>query len=195
MKITLKLLKELNACKEGIDYFKNNDLEGICIYNLITQLIDEEKKYSWVNWILSHVLDNNNKVKYTIFAAELVLHIFENKYPDDRRPRKAIEAAKKYVENQTEENKKTADAAAYAAADAANADAAYANAYAAAAAAYAAAYAAAAAAYAAADAAYAAANAAYAAADAVDAAAKKEIYEKIIDYGIKLLKEQEQKHD
>ena len=85
-------------------------------------------------------------------CAEHVLHIFESKYPNDDRPRKAIEAARQ------------PDAAARtAAADAA--------AHAADAAAYAAAYAARAAARAAADAAAAAYAAAYAARAAADAAA------------------------
>ena len=92
--------------------------------------------------------------------AEDALHIFEDKYSEDKRPFEAIEAAKAWLRNPA-----AAYAAAYAAyaADAADADAA--------AAAYAAAYADAAyAAYAAADAAYAAAYAAYAAAYAAAAA-------------------------
>jgi hypothetical protein len=87
------------------------------------------------------------QVAFAILCAESVLHIYEEKYPDDARPRKAIEAAKEYLKNPT--------ADAYAS-DAA-ADAAYAATHAADAAAYAS--------YAA-DAAYAAAAAAYAATDA-----------------------------
>jgi hypothetical protein len=90
-----------------------------------------------------------DSVALAVFAAELVLHVFEDRYPGDDRPRKAIAAAKAYLAGQL---------AAYAAAYAAAADAAYA--------------AAADAAYAAdADAAYAAYAAAYAADAAADAAA------------------------
>ena len=32
-----------------------------------------------------------------IFCAETVLHIYENKYPNDKRPREAIQAAKDYL--------------------------------------------------------------------------------------------------
>ena len=85
--------------------------------------------------------------------AEHVLTIFERTNSEDKRPRTAIETARKYVRG--EATLQDLHAAAYAAANAA-----YAAAYVAAAAAYAAAYAA----YAAAYAAYAAANAAYAAA-------------------------------
>ena len=65
-----------------------------------------------------------------IFSAELVLHIFEEKYPEDKRPRLAIEAAKKWLVNPSKETAAAAAAAAaaayaaYAAADAAYAAAA-----------------------------------------------------------------------
>jgi hypothetical protein len=116
-------------------------------------------------------------LKLAIFAAEQVLPIFEKYDPNDKRPRKAIEAAKKVLDKDIRNTSThAARAAAYADADAA-ADAAraaaYADADAAAARAAAADAAADAAARAAADAARAAAyaaDAAYAAAYAADAA-------------------------
>ena len=97
-------------------------------------------------------------------CAEHVLYLFEEKYPDDDRPRKAIQSARDFANDSISAyaTNAAADAAnaAYAAADAAHA--AYAAAYAA--------HAAANAAYATADAAaYAAANAAYAAYAAANA--------------------------
>jgi hypothetical protein len=101
-----------------------------------------------------------------------VLPIFEKKYPDDKRPRLAIEAALVFAADPSEKNK----AAAYAA-DAA----AYAAVWAAAWAAADAAYAAADAADAAADAAVAwAADAAYAAAYAAEQKAQADILRSII---------------
>lgn len=44
-----------------------------------------------------------------VFAAEQVLDFFEQENPDDKRPRLAIEAAKKVIENDTEENRKLAN--------------------------------------------------------------------------------------
>jgi transcription termination factor NusB len=112
-----------------------------------------------------------DSVEMAIYAAELVIDHYEKDYPNDSRPRQAIEAAKAYLKDPTTANAAAYAAyAAYAAADAAHAAHAAANA---------AAHAAAAAAYAAADAAHAAAAAAaayaayaaYAAADAAHAAA------------------------
>jgi len=179
MKITKEFLKEENACRSGYEWWLSN-CEGLSNQDQIKKLA--EHRNDWANWLLVRVLPYKQRIMYAVFAAEQVIDIYEKKYPDNKKPRLAIEAAKKCIKNPSSKNKKDA---AYAA-DAAD-DAAYATAYAAAAAAAAyAAYAAAYAAYAADDAAYAAAAAAYAAAD--DAAyARKEMQGKIINYGISLL--------
>jgi hypothetical protein len=63
--------------------------------------------------------DPKERLSLTIQCAERVLFIWEDKYPNDKRPRKAIEVAKAYLENPTEENKKAAMYASDAARDAA----------------------------------------------------------------------------
>ena len=160
MKITKDWLKEKNACGEGVKWFlKQKDSEGI---DVVKKLIQEDK-LDWANWTIVRIMNYKQYVSYAVYAAEQVIDIYEKKYPDDDRPRKAIEAAKKCIENPSKENK----AAAYAAADAV----------------YAAAYAAYAA-YAAAD-----ADAAYAYAAADAAYARKEMKIKILNYGIGLLED------
>ena len=59
--------------------------------------------------------------QFAIDCAWRVLHIFEEKYPDDKRPRKALEAAQVYLNNPTKVNKDklAAARAAWAAGDAA----------------------------------------------------------------------------
>jgi hypothetical protein len=56
--------------------------------------------------------EKEHSVKLAIFAAELVIEIFEKEYPADKRPRAAIEAAKTYLKSPS---KKAAEAAAKAA--------------------------------------------------------------------------------
>lgn len=57
-----------------------------------------------------------DSVELAIFSAEQVIDIYEKEYPEDRRPRKAIEAAKKWLKNPTDRNAAyTTYAAAYAA--------------------------------------------------------------------------------
>jgi len=159
-------LEKNNACQSGKEWFLNENIldpvEGL--KNLI-----KKGKYEWADWLMVRVMTREQYLQYAVFATEQVLDIFEKKYPSDNRPRLAISAAVKCINDDTSENRQAANAAANATANAA-ANAAT-NAAAAAYAANAAAYAADAAAYAATNAAYAAAYAANAAANAANAAA------------------------
>jgi hypothetical protein len=56
-----------------------------------------------------------DSVALSIFAAELVIENYEKKYPDDDRPRKAIEAAKAWLRDPSNKNKNAAASAANAA--------------------------------------------------------------------------------
>jgi hypothetical protein len=194
MKITIGKLRELGACRDGRNLFEGQDesdlvvvVEKLKLKETIEHIEDKycDNSLAWANWIVSRMMSYTQRVKYAVYAAEQVIDIYEKKYPDDDRPRKAIEAAKKCIESPTEENKAAAaaDAAAYAAYADAAAYAAYADAAAYVAADAAAAYAAYVAAYA--DAAYADAAAAYA---AYAADAKKEMMIKILDYGVEIIK-------
>ena len=172
--ITNDFLTDTGACDDGIAWWRKEQNHET--FTILNRLI-ETHNLNWANWLIVRVMERKQKNKYAVFAAQQVLDIYEKKYPDDLRPRKAIDAALKCIGNDTEENRNASGAAAGAAAESA-ADAA---AGAAADAAYAAAYAAYAAAGAAA---YAAAYAAYAAADAAAYALKI----KVLNYGIELLK-------
>ena len=167
MKISVESLKKMGACEEGIEEFKKlfGDKEVDAIQALL-KFAKLEPRYSI--WWLTETFSKEHNVKLAIYSAELVLHIFEDKYPDDDRPRKAIEAAKEYLKNPTEDNRNASYSAAYSAAAS----------YSAAAASYAAAYASSASSSSASSAAY----------DAEYEKAKSETYLKIIKYGIKLLK-------
>jgi hypothetical protein len=199
MELSIKVLQKYGACSEGVKWYQDYGCPKT-VTGTVNLLLDSSNsnKLSWSIWLIARMLSRKDEIRYAIFAAEQVIEIFEKQYPDDKRPRNAIEAAKKVLKNPSLKNKNAA-ANAYAAAvnAAAAANAAYtvaaANAaYAAAAnaacaaanAAYAAAVNAAAAnAYAAAAAAYAAA--ANAACAAANAAAEMKL--KIIRYGLSLI--------
>ena len=167
--ITLEWLQSQGACEESIEeWHKETDHDTFATLN---RLLD--KNPEWGNWLVCRLMNKKQAAQYAIFAAEQVIGIYEGKYPNDKRPRNAIEAAKAYLKNPCAKTKAAANAAAYAAAAAADA------------AAYAAAYAAAAAADDAADDA-----AAYAAADAAAAyAERRKMQAKILKYGIGLLEQ------
>ena len=156
-KINEKFIASLKPCsdrhKNYLEHYSGKEFT-LDEFILLKHITDEDKR--WVLW--NNFLSILDKRKLACVFARHVLHIFKEKYPDDKRPGLALECAEN--ENSTGKER-TADAAAVdAAANAANA------------AANAAAYASAADASAAA-AAYASANAAAYAADAAadDAAA------------------------
>ena len=115
MKLTVRTLKKHGACVEAVDWVKGQ--KDISYKALFTACLTEDH-LNWANWMLARLLNKENKVRYAVYAAERVIKIYEDMFPDDDRPRKAIQAAKKYLKNPSQ---KTAADAAYATADAANA--------------------------------------------------------------------------
>ena len=194
-KLNKAFFKKHEACIDGYEWTlsrPDNTVEGT-----IKELIDIER-IDWANWTIARCLNKKQKIQYAVFAARQVLDIFEKEYPDNKSPRKAIEAAEKCIEHNTKKNRAAAYAAAasYAASSAASSAASYA-ASSASDASYAASYAASAASYASSAASYAsyasyasdaAAYAAYASYAASASSAKKKMQLKILDYGLELLK-------
>jgi hypothetical protein len=92
MKVTEKYLTEINACPSGIDWFKSQtETDAVA---LVKKLIAQDK-LGWANWLICRIFNKKQNVQYAIYAAKLVLHIFEEKYPNDNRLRAAIEAVEK----------------------------------------------------------------------------------------------------
>jgi len=119
-KFTLTDLEKLSPCSDVLQYARK--------YNSLSVAWDECERSDWMIWIARKrgLLDKPTSVKLACIFAKHVLGIYEKKYPDEKRPRHAIEAALKWLKEPTEENHKAAAAAAAYAADAYAAAAAYA---------------------------------------------------------------------
>ena len=118
MKITEQWLKKESACLEGISWFnKQEERDGV---EVMKRLITKEH-LNWANWLCVRLMTHKQQIQYAVYAAEQVIEIYETKYPDDKRPREAIELAKKYIEYPSKKNRVAAYAAANAAYAAANA--------------------------------------------------------------------------
>ena len=98
-------LIEKKACASGVKWFLAQDETNTA--KVMIKLVEEDR-FSDALWVFENLSDKAQAVELAIFCAELVISVFEEKFPDDDRPRMAIEAAKKYQEDPT-----------YAAADAA----------------------------------------------------------------------------
>ena len=130
--ITFNSIKFHEACEEGYDPL-SIALGGDIKYGMDTpiSLIKclESNPIDDVIWALRATLENSKEFskQFAIACAEHVLPIFEEKYPEDKRPRLALEAAK--AGKLTKEILEAAYAAVSAYCTAAYAAAAYAAAY------------------------------------------------------------------
>jgi len=79
-------------------------------------ITDNKECWSEMRVIKRYKWKKEHSIKLAIFSARLCLSAFEEVYPDDVRPRKAIEAAEICVENPTEGNLQAARSAAESAA-------------------------------------------------------------------------------
>jgi hypothetical protein len=120
MKITLKKLKELNACQEARDAFSGKWGNSVDSVVLLKSLRDRDN-FEWANWLIKRIMNRKRYLAYAIFSAEQVLDIYEKKYPDNNQPRLAMEAAKEVLKKDTAKNRAAAGEAAWAAGEAARA--------------------------------------------------------------------------
>ncbi|MDE2020635.1 MAG: hypothetical protein KGJ13_09895, partial [Patescibacteria group bacterium] len=97
LKITDALLspENWNACKDGRDWFNARFPEGATLKKLLPAF----DRADWMLWTSgkAEALSKRQFVWLAALCAERVIGEFEKKYPDDKRPRQAIEAAKNYV--------------------------------------------------------------------------------------------------
>lgn len=76
-----------------------------------SEIQNDKECWSEMKLVKIYKWTKKDSVSLAIFAAELVLKNYEDKYPNDLRPRQAIEAVKEVLKNNTEENRSAAEAA------------------------------------------------------------------------------------
>src|SRR3990167_4661419 len=114
--IDAKWINEKSACEEAVILFAEHYKDTVIAGDLLVEVLIKEKRLQWANWLLPRIMNKIQCVKYAVFAAEQVIDIFEKKCPDDKRPREAIEAAKRWLGDPSDKNKAAAAADAAAAA-------------------------------------------------------------------------------
>ena len=161
--ISMKWVEDNHACQEAREWFKGelNGKRSMPVSKLFSRLVEIDR-FNWANWLVVRLMTHDQQIMYAIYASEQVVGLYEDKYPEDTRPRDAIQAAKTCLEKPTKANKaKAADAATAAYAAAYSAYSAYA--------------------------AHAADSVAHAAAYAAHAVASSEMRIQILNYGLGLI--------
>ena len=96
MNIIQQQLKDWSACTDGYEWacgiLKDKPMD---VKEFLK--ITADHRLDWANWVIVRVMTYDQYVSYAVYAAEQVIDIYEKKYPDDKRPREAIEAAKKCI--------------------------------------------------------------------------------------------------
>jgi len=91
-KINLEYIKSLNPCQNRLNNYIEHysDFEGTLEQFLRLKKITQADK----EWVYFRSVSKETARLVACDIAESVLHIFEDKFPNDDRPRKAIEAAR-----------------------------------------------------------------------------------------------------
>jgi len=101
-------------CSKGI-YQAFNYVQGPILAKVEVdgKSIIEDDKEVWekMRIIKSWRWTKRDSVLFSIYAASLVLKNFEKKHPNDKRPRQAIQAAKRWVNSPTKKNMSAAESA------------------------------------------------------------------------------------
>ena len=84
MKVTLKWLQNKSACQNGIEFVTEQKLLGLDGKVFVKKLIKLDK-LDYANWLVVRLMTHKKQIQYAIFAAEQVIKIYEDKYPDDKQ--------------------------------------------------------------------------------------------------------------
>jgi len=104
-KVTRQQLKEWRACSDGYTFWLEN-CEGIGNIEQVEKLMKNNP--DWANWLIVRVMSRKQYIAYAIYAAEQVVDIYENRYPNDNRVRQSIETARKVLKRNTKKNRDAA---------------------------------------------------------------------------------------
>ena len=108
----------LHASREPYDAFSYVPGEILALVECRGKHLKEENKECWQEQkvIKAYEWTKKDSLKLAIYSAELVLKNFEKEYPEDKRPREAIEAAKKVLFKDNQDTRSAAWSAAESAA-------------------------------------------------------------------------------
>ena len=94
--ITKEKLLKLSPCEDGLKFAESLNFDFVKIWN-------QCERGNWMIWMLLNfkLAKKMDYVKISVACAEICLKNYESKYPDDDRPRKALEAAKAWIDKPT----------------------------------------------------------------------------------------------
>ena len=116
-----KVTGELEMCENGfhaseriIDSMHHIAMECLAKVEVRGDHLEQSNKQCWeeMRIVKAWNWEKKDSVSLAIYATSLVLKNFEKVYPNDKRPRQAIQSARKWLKYPTEENRLAAGSAA-----------------------------------------------------------------------------------
>jgi len=104
-KLTKQWLHKKEACRDGYEYYLEKGETDIVKF---LKMCVKDDHFDWANWVITKKLTKKQNIAYTCYSAKQVLKNFEKEYPNDKRPREAINAALKCIKNNTAKNRNAA---------------------------------------------------------------------------------------
>ena len=100
----------LHASEKILDTMAYVPLENLVKVEVRGKHLSQSDKQCWseMRIVKAWKWEKKDSVALAVYAAELVLENFEKEYPDDKRPREAIEAAKKVLKRDSQKNRSAA---------------------------------------------------------------------------------------
>ena len=85
-------LKEKSACSVGVKWLK--EITGIATTagDILRDTLEKDQS-DYFRWLATRLMDRMECVEWAVFCAEQAIR----KFPNDARPRKAIDAARNYL--------------------------------------------------------------------------------------------------
>jgi hypothetical protein len=115
-----KVKGKVAVCENGfhgsrriIDAMQYVDMEVLALCEVQGETDSDNNKECWqeMKILKAWKWEKKDSVELAIFAAEQVIDIYEKEYPKDKRPREALEAAKNWLKNPSDEAARAARAA------------------------------------------------------------------------------------
>lgn len=103
MKISKAWFAEQGGCPAILSWFqKQDETDSI---KIIEYFIKNTKYFVWANWLLPRIMDRRQCISYALHACDVVLPIYEAKYPKDKEPRRVVDMIRRHMVAPTKKEK------------------------------------------------------------------------------------------
>ena len=107
-KLNREYLERIEACKRGIKWVETRENKDIgSLFKIVIKSRDVFL-LEWGNWLICRLLNKKQRIQYSVYAAEQVIHLIEDEHLGVVNPKEALEAALKCTKSTSQNSKNDA---------------------------------------------------------------------------------------